>query len=34
MAWYGWPDGGEVERFVLCGETPHLLFMVAFLAAE
>lgn len=31
MAWYGWPDGGEVERFVLCGETPHLLFMTALL---
>jgi hypothetical protein len=29
MAWYGWPVSGEVERFVLCGETPHLLFMVA-----
>ena len=29
MAWYGWPLAGEVERFVLCGETPHLLFMIA-----
>jgi hypothetical protein len=29
MAWYGWPESGEVERFVLCGETPHLLFMAA-----
>ena len=29
MAWYGWPDGIEVERFVLCGETPHLLFAFA-----
>ena len=29
MAWYGWPDSREVERFVLCGETPHVLFMTA-----
>ena len=29
MAWYGWPGGSEVERFVLCGETPHVLFMTA-----
>ncbi len=34
MAWYGWPDSREVERFVLCGETPHVLFMTASFATS